>query len=214
MQHEAIRRQVIEACLAAQKMGLIRGTSGNISVRLPNGGGVAITPSSIPYETLTPEMIPLLSEQGEMLDGAAAPSSETPMHLAILRARGDVNAVVHTHSKFATVLAVLKQPIPAVTVPMILYAPVPVVPFELPGSKELGDAVVHGLGQRGSAVIMESHGLVAAGASLEKAMSCAEYVGEGAEIAYWALLASGEVRGIDKVQAHKLLDMINKGRAV
>jgi len=216
MSYTDIRQQVIDASIKAQKLGLIRGTSGNISLRSDDKEVVAITPTSIPYEDLTPEMIPLVTLDGKIVEGNTRPSSELPMHLAVLRARGDVNAVVHTHSKFSTILGIIGQELPVNTIPLIAYAPkpAPIVPFEFPGTEMLGAAAAKGLGERGSAVILELHGLLTVGKTLEKAMTCSEYVEEGAEIAFYCRLASGNVRGIpdDKIQA--MIQFLTSGRAL
>lgn len=216
MDYTDIRQQVIEGSLRMQRLGLIRGTSGNISVRSEDGTVVAITPSSIPYEDLTPDMIPLVSLDGKIISGEYKPSSELPMHLAVMNARKDVNAVVHTHSKFSTILGIIGQKLPINTIPLMFYAPdpAPIAPFELPGSKELGEAVVRTLGQRGSAVILEMHGLLAVGKDLNKAMSCTEYIEEGAEIALYCRLATGEVKGIPADKIRKMLEIVRSGRAL
>jgi len=224
-----IRQQVIDASLRAQKRGLINGTSGNISIRSADGKVVAISPTSIPYEDLTPELIPLVNLDGEIVDGNTKPSSELPMHLSVLRARPDVNAVVHTHSKFSTLLGNIGQPLPVCTIPLIVYTPpeeisdwgsaenamaAPIVPFEFPGSPELGEAVVKTLGKHGSAVILEMHGLLTVGKDIDKAMMCTEYVEEGAEIAYFNRLATGEVRAIPQDKLDVMIEILKSGRAL
>ena len=216
MKYEDIRQQVIDASLQASRMGLIRGTSGNISVRSSDGKVIAITPTSIPYEQLTPGMVPLVLPDGTIVEGEYKPSSEMPMHTAILRSRPDLNAVVHTHSKFATVLSIIGQTLPVLTIPLIAYAPagVPIVPFQLPGSVELAEAVAAALVPGCNAIMMESHGLLVAGDTLEHAMSGADYVEEGAEIALYCYLATKEIKGISEEQIKKLLAILSGGRAL
>ena len=227
MDYEKERKLVIAGCLAMQKKGLIRGTSGNVSVRIrkyqdaepdPRWAGedlLAISPSSIPYEELTPEMIPVVDLKGNIVcEGtdtcaeakgrapyACKPSSELPLHLAVVKARIDAGAVVHTHSKFSTIMGILNLKIPVNTIPMVYYVrrPVTVAPFEIPGSRELGDAVARELngsliGESNTksprkAVLLEHHGLVTLGNDLEDALNVAEYVEEAAEIAYYVSVA-------------------------
>ncbi|MDL2220177.1 class II aldolase/adducin family protein [Eubacteriales bacterium OttesenSCG-928-N14] len=216
MEYKDIRQQVIDASLHSQKIGLIRGTSGNISLRSDDGKVIAITPSGIPYELLKPEDVPLVDENGSVLEGTTTPSSETPMHTAVLRARADVKAVVHTHAKYCTLLSIMGQELPVMTIPTIAYAPTPapIVPFELPGSQSLGEAVVKGLGEKGNAVMMEYHGMLAVGATLDKAMACADYIEEAAELAYLLKLATGEVVGIDMGRIQKMMEILKSGRAL
>ena len=98
MKYQEIREIVVEAAKKSNALGLIHGTSGNISMRDDNDEVVAITPSGIEYETMTAEDITLVDLDGNVIEGKYKPSSETPMHTAIMRARPDVRAVVHTHS--------------------------------------------------------------------------------------------------------------------
>ena len=105
MKYQKIREIVVEAAKKSNALGLIHGTSGNISMRDEEDGVVAITPSGIEYETMTAEDITLVDLEGNVIEGKYKPSSETPMHTAIMRSRPDVRAVVHTLSLFATVMS-------------------------------------------------------------------------------------------------------------
>jgi len=223
--YKELRQKVIDASLLIQRKGLIRGTSGNISLRSEDKAVIAITPSSIEYEELTWEMIPLVDENGAVLDIPAneyviknklKPSSEVLMHTAVLKARPDVASVVHTHSKYSTLLSHMGQRLPIMTIPMISYFPdpAPIVPFEFPGSQALADAAVKGLGERGSAVILEKHGLLTAGKTLEKALTCTEYIEEGAEYAYCLRAAGLPVEGIDPEKIMEMIKILMSGRAL
>ena len=113
------------------------------------------------------------------------------MHTAVYRARQDVNGIVHTHSLYATVFSVLNKELPVVTVPMAAFGPVRVVPFRLPGSRELADEVVRYLGSTGKSVLLQNHGALCVGRTLGEALECAVYTEEGAQVSYLALLAQG-----------------------
>ena len=102
MKYEKIRKQVLDAILDAVDQGLIHGTSGNIAMRDDEDDVVAITPSGISYKGMTAEDIAIVDLNGKWLDGPYKPSSEVPMHTAVMRARPDVKATVHTHGMFAT----------------------------------------------------------------------------------------------------------------
>ena len=223
--YKELRQQVIDASLLIQRKGLIRGTSGNISLRSPDRKVIAITPSSIEYEDLTWDMIPLIDEEGKVIECDAnetvlskgyKPSSEVLMHTAVLKARTDADAVVHTHSKFSTLLSFMGQELPVMTIPMIAYfpAPAPIAPFELPGSAALAEAAVMGLGDRGSAVILEKHGLLTVGKTLEKALTCTEYIEEGAEYVYLLRAAGVPVEGIDPARIQEMFEILKSGRAL
>ena len=110
---QKLREAIIVKCRWMNASGLNQGTSGNISVR--DGATMLITPSGVDYDVLTPEMIasmPLNAEDGRY-DGPMKPSSEWHFHRDILRARPEVGAIVHTHSMYATTLAMARRDIPA-----------------------------------------------------------------------------------------------------
>lgn len=188
MQYENIRTQVLSAILDAVDMRLIHGTSGNIAVRDPESGVVAITPSGIAYKTMQVEDIAIVSAEGKWLEGKYRPSSETPMHTAVLRARSDINATVHTHGMFATILAMTREPLAAVTPPHAEFTPVNIVPFVMPGSADLAEAVVKTLGTAGRSVLLKNHGMFCAGKDIKSAMAAAIYTEEMAQATYYAKL--------------------------
>ncbi|MFZ7133514.1 MAG: class II aldolase/adducin family protein [Eubacteriales bacterium] len=186
MKYKEIREKVLEASLTSNKLGLIHGTSGNISMRDAHDPVIAITPSNIPYDQLTPEDISIVDLNGNILDGKYKPSSETPMHTAVFRARPDVMAVVHTHSLFATVMSMRMENLKRATVPSNMYYPIPTAPFEMPGSEELAQAAVKTLGKDGDVTLLKNHGLLATGPSMDAAMTCAVYTEECAQVCYYA----------------------------
>ena len=155
MKYENIRNQVLEAILQAVDMGLIHGTSGNIAMKDDKDPVVAITPSGISYAHMTADQIAIVDlKTGEWLDGPFKPSSEVPMHLAVMNARPDVTATVHTHGMFATIAAMEKfGELKAVTPPQAEFVPVGIVPFTMPGSDEVAEKVVDALGENGKAVV-------------------------------------------------------------
>ena len=137
--------------LTLQRMasgGLVQGTEGNASARA--GDLIAISPSALPYDTMRPEDVCLVTPEGVLVEGPR-PSVELPMHIAVLAARPDVGAVVHTHSPLATAR------------PMVPVADAP------SGSSELGEAVLAAAGD-GQAVVIGGHGPVCFGASLADAL--------------------------------------------
>ena len=115
MRYEETRKIVLEAIMEAVEQKLINGTSGNIAMRTPEDPNmVCITPSGIPYTGMKPEDIAVVEmlEDGtnKWIEGNYKPSSEVPMHCAVMRARKDVNATVHTHSMYATICAMGDDP--------------------------------------------------------------------------------------------------------
>jgi len=208
-----LRNRVLNVARDISRLHLAQGTSGNVSARDPSTGLLAITPTSLPYDLLQIDDIPIVDLSGEIIWGKKSPSSEMPMHTAIYAARTDVNGVVHTHSIYATVFAVLNREIPVVTVPMVEIGPVGVVPFCLPGSKELGDETVRCLSEDKKAILLQNHGSVCVDQTVEKALSCAVYLEEGAQIAYLALLAEG-LNPIPKEYISIMRESQKKGEAL
>jgi len=166
----SLRKALVAASRELVRRGLNEGTAGNISVR--SDGGMLITPSGIPPEQTTPEMIAAmaLESQGHAR-GSKAPSSEWRLHRDILVHRCDVGAVVHTHSTYATVLACQHRSIPALHY-MIAAFGVPVIrctPYVPFGTQALSDLIIDHLGQ-GHGVLLGNHGMVATGVDLDQAM--------------------------------------------
>lgn len=210
---EQARTRVLAVAMEMARQGLVRGTSGNISMRDQETGLVAVTPTGVPYEQCSPETICVVDVAGKLVEGGHKPSSETPMHTAIYRARADIHGIVHTHSVYATTFAVLKRELPVVTIPLTLTGTIPVVPFEMPGSEELGSAVVKALGSHGVALLLQNHGLLCVGPDPEKALSLAAYVEEGAQVALLALMAGG-LNPIPPEKVELLHSAHQRGKAV
>src|SRR5258705_12351456 len=151
--------------------GLAYGTAGNLSCR--PGDRVVISPTSIPYDEVTPNDLWVLSLDGEVVqEGSAAPSSETPFHLAIYAATNAV-AVVHTHSAEVVAVSATLENLPAIHYSIArLGGPVPVVKYQRFGSDSLAvgiRAVLCEPGRPRSAAILQNHGAVTYGSSLSEA---------------------------------------------
>jgi L-fuculose-phosphate aldolase len=162
------RQSIIDACLRMNALGINHGTSGNISVR--HGEGLLITPTGTPYETMRPEQIVHMGLDGSH-DPAQRPSSEWRFHRDIFKARPDVEAVVHTHPTYCTALAILGLEIPPVHY-MIACAggdTIRCAPYATFGTQELSDHAVRALEGR-LACLLDHHGMIAVGKTLDKAM--------------------------------------------
>ncbi|MFL6164463.1 MAG: class II aldolase/adducin family protein [Jatrophihabitantaceae bacterium] len=184
------RSAVVWGCQRLLATGLVRGTAGNISVR--QADAVAVSPTGVPYPELEPAAVPVVGLDGSRLDGALAPTSELALHLRIYRTRPDVAAIVHTHSMFATVFAVLDEPIPPVHYQLARAGgSPPIAPYARYGTEELAEACVRALADR-PAVLLAHHGLVAVGSELAEAMTVAESVEYVAELAWRARLLGNQ----------------------
>lgn len=162
------RQAIIDACRRMNQLGINQGTSGNISVR--HGKGMLITPTSVPYEKMTPEQIVFMDMNGSF-DRAQKPSSEWRFHLDILRTRREINAVVHAHPTYATILAIMGREIPPVHY-MIAAAggdTIRCAPYATFGTPELSEHALEALEGR-LACLLDHHGMIAIGPSLERAL--------------------------------------------
>ncbi len=166
---------------------LTTGTGGNLSIALRSEGVIAITPSGISYEEIKPEDISLLDFSGRQLEGRP-PSSEWHLHLALYQARPEINAVVHTHSRFATTFALLHEPLPAChyLIGVARAKEIRVAPYATFGTEELARKTVAALGNHDRCILMANHGLLAVGEELMEAYNTALYIEEVAELYYRA----------------------------
>lgn len=177
-----LRAQVAEAFRVLEERGLNYGYSGNISVRAP-GGLYVISPSGARKSRLRPEDLLVVDADLNVVEGRGNPSVEAKTHLAIYRARKDVNAVVHAHPIYSSVLAVLRRGLPPVLEETVLYlgGGVEVAEYALSGSEELASNVVRALGDR-NAVILANHGALTCGSSLEEALDAMFYLERAAKV--------------------------------
>ena len=154
---------------------LTPGRTGNLSVR--RGDRLAVTPSGVPYGEVDPGDVPVVDLEGEVLAGDLDPSSETPMHRAIYE-RFEVGAVAHTHSPWATTLAVLGEPVRPVHYLLALAGgEVPVADYATYGTEALAANAVGAMAAADSrACLLANHGLVAAGTGAAGAVETAEAV--------------------------------------
>ena len=188
----ATKSSLVAAAQTLLRDGLVEGTSGNLSVRV-DGDRAVLTPSSLPYETMTPDDLVVTDLEGNVLEGERSPTSEKALHLACMRAHDDIGAVIHSHAKYSTMFAVTHQPIPCVIEEFDVYVggEVPVADYRLTGSDELAEEVARHVGERG-AVLMANHGLLAVGRDLADAIKVTSLVERTAEI-LWGARALGEI---------------------
>ncbi|MCW5702493.1 MAG: class II aldolase/adducin family protein [Bradyrhizobium sp.] len=198
----ALRTEIVESCRRMNSLGINKGTSGNISARY--GNGFLISPTGVPYDQLTPDMVVAMSWDATF-EGDVLPSSEWRFHRDILRARPDLDAVVHTHSTAATAVSILGKDIPAIHY-AIASAGGPTIrcaPYEIFGSQELADRVVTALQGR-RACLMAHHGVIAAHGSIGRALALAVTVEELAE-QYLMCLPLGEPPRLSDAQIADVL---------
>lgn len=178
---------MLAAARAMLAQGLVTGSVGNISER--RGDAVRITPTRLPYSSMRRRDLVTVSREGAQVAGRRGPSRELALHLAIYAARPDVGAVVHTHSPYATAWSFLDAPLAPATEEVSYYGIGTVVTaaYAPPGSAELARSACASLaGGRG--VLLARHGVLAAAASVDEALSVAAAIEHQATVA-WLLRA-------------------------
>ncbi|TIH15687.1 L-fuculose-phosphate aldolase [Marinifilum sp. JC120] len=168
------RELVVEYGKKLLESGLTTGTGGNLSIFNRELGLVAISPSGLDYRLSTPEDIVVMDLDGNIKDSERKPSSEYGFHTVLYREREDVNAVVHTHSVYATTVACLNMELPAVHY-LVGFAgkKVPLAPYATFGSPELAENVIRTIGKY-NAVLLANHGLITVGRKIGNAFDAAE----------------------------------------
>lgn len=190
--YESYRREVLECTQWLSSHGYFggqKGSGGNVSVRIKGEEMIAVTPSSLPYQTLQVEDICIVNFALQTIAGEHRPSIEAAMHIGVYRHRGDVNAVIHTHQTFASVFAVLNMPVPPLFDEVALNTghTIDVIPYALSGSPELVENVAGKLANKCHCYILQNHGALSLGATLEKAWINTENMEKAAQIYYYAL---------------------------
>ncbi|MBD3162221.1 MAG: class II aldolase/adducin family protein [Candidatus Eisenbacteria bacterium] len=171
--------------------GLLVADDGNLSARR-DGGSIWITPRGVRKSTLRPSDLVRVDLDGRKLEGEGDPSSELPLHLALYRRRRTVGAVVHAHPPAATGFAAAGVPIEPDVLPEAVLAlgPVPVVPYRMPGTAEVGEAAAP-FADSCRAFLLANHGAVALGAGVEEACLRMERLEHVARVLLAARLLGG-----------------------
>jgi len=183
----AKKREVASTARKMATLGLVSGSSGNVSLKMgdhdTSDGLIAVTPFGTPCADLGDDDIVVVNHDGEPVEDDRLPSSETLLHIAVYRARPDVGAVMHTHSVFATVAAVAGLEIPPIVDEMTitLGGTVRVSEYAFPSTQELADNVTVALGDRAGALI-RSHGAVGVGGTAQEALSACTLLERAAQI--------------------------------
>jgi len=190
----ALELLAAEVCAAARRLspdGLAVGTAGNISARDPESGLVAVTPAGYAYDEMIPADIAIVDPSGRLVRGDLRPTSELPLHVAVLARHQEVRAIVHTHSPHALAFAVARHPIPLIcNEGLFVGTPrVEVADFGQPATAALAEAALRLLDRFPSAhaFLLANHGVVALGSTVDGAYSLAAQVEWEARVYHLAL---------------------------
>jgi L-fuculose-phosphate aldolase len=199
-----LRADLVHAARELPARGLSAGTSGNVSVR--DGAGFLITPSGVPYGTMTASDVVQLDSAGRVVGGHLSPSSEWRLHLGLYAERPDLGAIVHAHPRHTTALACTGRDIPAFHYMVAIAGGdsircAPYAPF---GTEELAQAAARAMiGRR--ACLLANHGAIAASASLQGALDLMTEIEELAA-QYVAALQIGSVTLLSREEMAEIIE--------
>ena len=199
---ETLRNEVWQCNLDLPKQGLVKTTSGNVSGRDPETGLVVIKPSGYSYEKMTPDDMVVMSLDGKVIEGHLKPSVDATTHLYVYAHRPDVMGMVHTHSPYASIFAVLGEPIPAcLTASALLGGEIPLGDYVPIGGEAIGEEMLKKIGHA-KAIIMQNHGVFTIGHSASDATHMAIEVEEIAKIVHFAMCRGKPVLLPEQAIAH------------
>ena len=189
---DQLRMEVVKAAKSIFSKGLVEAGEGNVSVRNGKKEEFFITPSFNQYDTLKKEEIVHMNFNAIALSAGKLPSTEAKMHIAIYKSRPKVQAVIHTHSPFATILSINRKSIPLIMEEMFIFlgGTIDVSDFGEAHSGEIGQTALKALGIK-NAALLANHGNIVCGKSLDHAVKFAELVEKLAKM-YWGALQIGE----------------------
>lgn len=187
---ENLREEVRSAAFKMMEDGLVVGSDGNVSAKDPETGYVAVTPSGMAYDQINKDDIVIVDTDQNVIWGERKPSWETPMHTFIHKHREDVFAVMHTHSPYATMFAIANRDLPPATMNLAAQfgGVVRCAPYARTGSEEMGPINLEYLGEAGRGILLGNHGALFIGPHLEKVLTLAKALEEGAKQVYEASL--------------------------
>jgi len=213
MNWKSEKQIVLDAAQELSRKGLVIGTMGNVSLRLPESkdGLIAITPSNRYYESLTAEDIVIINLSGDVVEGRLKPSSEKMLHTGIYKKRPDINAIIHFHSLYSSTVAVSFKSIPPILEDQVicLGGEIRVSGYAFSGSIELDDNVIEALDDN-KAVILANHGALSAGYTMREAFTNCEMLEKTAHVFINAALLD-EVNRLSAAAIEKGRSLFNSG---
>jgi L-ribulose-5-phosphate 4-epimerase len=186
-----VKKQIVDLCNKLVNEGHVIGSAGNVSVRLRKNGEsiVLITPSNLIYDEMEPNDILIINLDGKVIEGERNPSVEKQLHLGIYKQREDVNAIIHAHSIYSTILSTLNLSLPPIIEELVPYlgGEILCADYGESGTEELATSVLKSLEDK-NAVFLANHGNVCCGSHLEGAHTVLQYLERGSKIYYLAKL--------------------------
>ncbi len=185
------KEQIVETAQRLVEKGYLMATGGNLSIRIPSQAAFAVTPSNYDYGKMTPADVCVLDFDLNVIEGTLKPSVESALHAGIYAARADVQAVVHTHQVYASTLALINAPIPALFDEQVRFLgrSVEIIPYAPSGTGFLKNAIVKHIKNHNNAYLLQNHGALCFGHDVERAAHNVEIL-EKCAIAYLLALCT------------------------
>ena len=189
---KTIRSEIIRVSKIMYEKNMVNAMEGNVSIK--DGGRIYITPASVCKGYLEEDMLVVVNESGDVVEGTYKPTSEMNLHLACYRLRPDITSVVHSHSPYATAHAIADKPIKSEAYPelMVVFDHIPVVAYGTPST----DEIHAGLGvyiDKADVLLLSRHGIVSVGRDIMDAFFKIEAAESIAKALIFAKLLGGEV---------------------
>ncbi len=174
---ELLKKELVFASRKIYQKNLVQRGEGNLSIRIPNTNEFLVTPTYNDYENMTAEDVVHMDFAENKIGGVLNASSEYRLHIAIYKSRPKVNAVIHTHSPYATMLAVARKDLPMLLEEMVVWVGgrVKCADFTKANTREIGDSAVNALGNT-NAILIANHGVLVCGKDMDSAIKTAELV--------------------------------------
>ena len=201
-----IKKEICEVGHALYNHGFVAANDGNISVKISENEYYC-TPTGVSKGALTPDMIIKVDRNGNKIEGKLNPSSEIKMHMRVYQERPDVNAVVHAHPPVATAFTVAGIDLDQYILPeaVLTIGSVPTCAYGTPSTMEIPDSLQPYI-QNHDAFLLQNHGALTVGCTLNKALFVMEEVEFNAKICKYAM-ELGAVHEIPNDQLKKLMDL-------
>jgi ribulose-5-phosphate 4-epimerase/fuculose-1-phosphate aldolase len=197
------RQQIVQIVNELYRDGHLTATGGNVSSLSSDGETAWITPSGLFKGTLTEDSLVRIRADGSVVEGANKPSIEFRMHFRAYEARPGSTGAVHTHSPIATAFGICNQRFEPINTDAVALADTVTLPWLMPGSSELADAVFEAL-KTSRGAILQNHGLIAVGDDLRKAATRASMIEETAKLALYVKQFGGTVSLIPEAGIERL----------
>jgi ribulose-5-phosphate 4-epimerase/fuculose-1-phosphate aldolase len=196
--YSLVKQQIVETAQHLVAKGYLMATGGNLSIRIPGRPAFAVTPSNYDYMKMTSDDVCFLDFDLNVIEGERKPSVESALHAGVYVTRADVNAVVHTHQVYASTLALINAPMPALFDEQVRFLgrSVEIIPYAPSGTSFLKNAIVKHIKNHNNAYILQNHGALCFGHDVERAAHNVEIL-EKCAIAY--LLALCTEQKVSKV---------------